>query len=32
MLGKDFTLFSCVEGIVIFDKKKERQAVSGHAC
>lgn len=27
-MGKDFTIFSKVEGIVIFDKKKEKAAVS----
>uniref|UniRef100_A0A7S0RJZ3 50S ribosomal protein L27, chloroplastic n=1 Tax=Chlamydomonas leiostraca TaxID=1034604 RepID=A0A7S0RJZ3_9CHLO len=26
-LGKDFTLFSLVDGIVVFDKKKDRAAV-----
>ncbi|KXZ49187.1 hypothetical protein GPECTOR_22g777 [Gonium pectorale] len=26
-LGKDYTVFSTVEGVVVFDKKKERPAV-----
>lgn len=27
MLGSDYTLFSTVEGIVLYDKKKERPVV-----
>jgi ribosomal protein L27 len=27
MLGKDYTVFSTVEGIVVFDKKKEKPEV-----